>query len=194
MRGDVDKSGKILGLGAVRISVEQALLCKMDAGDAIEAAKKRMDAKEALASEEEMRLVVAPLMKTSEDRRELVKTCVELAARIDDGQRRAFVLAGLLVASDNFIDKAYAEYVRGLLTMTKIGMLYEDELNAVIKEKEAMRLAKEAAEKETEAVKIAKEAVEKKAEAIEKAKELVEEKLAKARELLAAAGIQDMAL
>ena len=38
-----------------------------------------------------------------------------------------FIIAGILTAADKFIDKAYADQVKGWLKMTQVARLYEEE-------------------------------------------------------------------
>ena len=51
---------------------------------------------------------------------------VELAKQIEDENMQAFVITGILVSSDKFIDRAYAKTVRRYLSMTKVFQILEE--------------------------------------------------------------------
>ncbi|WP_140417528.1 MULTISPECIES: hypothetical protein [Bacillus] len=52
---------------------------------------------------------------------------IEVAKCISDEQEQIQVIAGILVATDKFIDEEYAKKVKEWLRMTKVGRLYEQE-------------------------------------------------------------------
>ena len=61
----------------------------------------------------------------------------------EDEQGQVFVIAGVLVCSDKFIDKDYAKGIRRYLGMTKVFQLFEEE-----KQEAVLQAAKAAAQKE----------------------------------------------
>lgn len=62
---------------------------------------------------------------------------VELAKQIENENIQAFVITGILVSSDKFIDRAYAKTVRRYLSMTKVFQILEEE------KQEAINLARQ---------------------------------------------------
>ena len=62
---------------------------------------------------------------------------VELAKQIEDENMQAFVITGILVSSDKFIDRGYAKTVRRYLSMTKVFQILEEE------KQEAINLARQ---------------------------------------------------
>lgn len=62
---------------------------------------------------------------------------VELAKQIEDENMQAFVITGILVSSDKFINRAYAKTVRRYLSMTKVFQILEEE------KQEAINLARQ---------------------------------------------------
>ena len=62
---------------------------------------------------------------------------VELAKQIENEIIQAFVITGILVSSDKFIDRAYAKTVRRYLSMTKVFQILEEE------KQEAINLARQ---------------------------------------------------
>jgi hypothetical protein len=55
---------------------------------------------------------------------------VDTARGIDDAELQTFVIAGMLVASNNFVNREYAEKMKGWLGMTKIGQLIQEDIDA----------------------------------------------------------------
>lgn len=45
----------------------------------------------------------------------------------EKGKKQVFVLSGVLVTTDKFIDEKYADNIRRFLRMTKVARLYEEE-------------------------------------------------------------------
>ena len=56
----------------------------------------------------------------------ILETVVELAEQLRDEEQRIFILSGVVVASNKFIEKEYMEQVRKI-NMTQIGQMYEKE-------------------------------------------------------------------
>ena len=87
----------------------------------------KLDNGEELTEQELMRLIILPLAeKGNNAKQERIKQVIELSKKIEDNQQ-VFVLSGLLVASDKFINRAYAEDIRRCLSMTKVFQIFEEE-------------------------------------------------------------------
>lgn len=52
---------------------------------------------------------------------------MELAEQIQDNKQQIFILSGIIVASNEFINRAYLEQIRRKITMTQLGKMYEKE-------------------------------------------------------------------
>ena len=75
-----------------------------------------------------MQLIVLPLAgKGGENKQKLIEQIIELVELIKDEQEQLLVVTGLLVASDKFIRKEYAERIRRRFGMTKIGRLIHED-------------------------------------------------------------------
>lgn len=75
-----------------------------------------------------MKLVILPLtVPGTEGKQKMLETVVELAEQLWDEEQRIFILSGVVVASDKFIEKEYMEQVRRKINMTQIGQMYEEE-------------------------------------------------------------------
>ena len=52
---------------------------------------------------------------------------MSLVKEIDDEGKQGFIIAGILTATDKFIDKDYSNKLKEWLKMTKVGRLFEEE-------------------------------------------------------------------
>ena len=85
-----------------------------------------------------MQLIILPLAKKGrESKQKMIEQVVELAKQIENENIQAFVITGILVSSDKFIDRAYAKTVRRYLSMTKVFLILEEE------KQEAINLARQ---------------------------------------------------
>ncbi len=66
--------------------------------------------------------------------KEFLLEAVELAKSIEDEQTQLQVMAGILTATDKFIDEEYAKKIRAWLKMTKVGRIFEEEKEEAFKE------------------------------------------------------------
>ena len=79
-----------------------------------------------------MLLIILPLAKKGKEVKQKVIEQVVLAKQIEDENTQVFVITGILVSSDKFIDRDYAKSVRRYLSMTKVFQsLEEEKLEAV---------------------------------------------------------------
>nr|WP_302695337.1 hypothetical protein [uncultured Blautia sp.] len=97
-----------------------------------------MENQETLSDKELMQLIILPLAKKGrESKQKMIEQVVELAKQIENENIQAFVITGILVSSDKFIDRAYAKTVRRYLSMTKVFQILEEE------KQEAINLARQ---------------------------------------------------
>ena len=68
----------------------------------------------------------------------MLEKVVELSNQIENEKQRIFVLSGVIVASDKFMDKEYLKQIRERINMTNFSQIYEDEkseyANQMVKE------------------------------------------------------------
>ncbi|MCL2158001.1 MAG: transcriptional regulator [Oscillospiraceae bacterium] len=132
--GDIKTAGKTLDLGCVRLQVEQVFLSAFD-GEAMYAEiERKVRANEPLSDEDVMRFIILPLTE-KKDKQELIEKTVNLAKQVGDEYTQNFIIAGILSATDKFIDKKYSNKLKGWLKMTKVGKLFEEEKIEAINEK-----------------------------------------------------------
>jgi hypothetical protein len=127
---DVASAPALLDAGGLRIEARQCFLRDIDGDAAALAAKAKVEGGLPLSDEEALRLIVAPLARSKRPRQEMIEGCVEIAKGIADGRLQAFVIAGLLVATDKFVDRGYSNSVRRWIGMTKVGQIIQEEIEA----------------------------------------------------------------
>ena len=80
-----------------------------------------------------MLLIILPLAKKGKEvKQKVIEQVVDLAKQIEDENTQAFVITGILVSSDKFIDRDYAKSVRRYLSMTKVFQSLEEEKQEAI--------------------------------------------------------------
>ena len=103
-----------------------------------------------------MLLIILPLAKKGkEEKQRMIEQVVDLAKQIDDENTQAFVITGILVSSDKFIDRDYAKVVRRYLSMTKVFQILEEEKQEAInlaEQKRTIRMAESLIKDEVDTV------------------------------------------
>ena len=75
-----------------------------------------------------MRLIVLPLTQQDKPiKQKLIEDTISLARQIPDEKQQLFAIAGILTATDKFIDRAYSNQIREWIKMTKVARLFEEE-------------------------------------------------------------------
>jgi predicted transposase/invertase (TIGR01784 family) len=124
--GDVDYAPAKCDMGSIQICVEQVFLSKLDGNAMYKELKHKVEAGEPLSDEDIMRFIILPLTEKAGNQAR-VESVIELAKEIKDERTQVFVIAGILTATDKFINKEYANSVKEWLKMTKVARLYEEE-------------------------------------------------------------------
>lgn len=126
--GDVDQAEPDLKTACFTLHAEQAFLAHIDGRAAFQEIQEKLQAGKPLDNDDLMRLVILPLtVPGTEGKQKMLETVVELAEQLWDEEQRIFILSGVVVASDKFIEKEYMEQVRRKINMTQIGQMYEEE-------------------------------------------------------------------
>ena len=95
--------------------------------------KKKLENNETLSEKELMQLIILPLAKKGKEaKQKVIEQVVDLAKQIEDENTQVFVITGILVSSDKFIDRDYAKSVRRYLSMTKVFQILEEEKQEAI--------------------------------------------------------------
>ena len=126
--GDVQQTVNELDLGGLHIQLEQVYLSKFDTDSLFSELEAKVKAKERLSDEDIMRFIILPLTQPDKKRKQsLIENTVALAKQVEDNTQQAFILAGILTATNKFIDPSYAKSVKEWLKMTQVARLLIDE-------------------------------------------------------------------
>ena len=135
--GDVETAEDTWELPCLTLKMEQVFIRNLPDAEIYQSIKKKLDNNETLSDKELMQLIILPLAKKGkEEKQKMIEQVVDLAKQIDDENMQAFVITGILVSSDKFIDRDYAKSVRRYLSMTKVFQILEEE------KQEAVNLAR----------------------------------------------------
>lgn len=138
--GDIEKADSEFKLECMTLKMEQVFLSRLDGDGIFSHIKHKLMNGSPLTDEEIMQLIILPLTKKGrEEKHIMLEQVIQLTQTMTEEEQQAFIIAGILVASDKFINANYSWKIRRWLGMTKIGRLIADE--ARLEEK------KEAAEK-----------------------------------------------
>ena len=124
--GDIQKAADSIDLGCMQLKVQQVFLSKYDSEAMYEELKQKIQSGERLSEEDEMRFIIMPLT-AKDEKQELIEKSVSLAKEIDDEESQSFIIAGILTATDRFINKDYSNKIKEWLRMTQVGRLFEEE-------------------------------------------------------------------
>ena len=131
--GDVETAEDTWELPCLTLKMEQVFIRNLPDAEIYQSIKKKLDNNETLSDKELMQLIVLPLAKKGkEEKQKMIEQVVDLAKHIDDENMQAFVITGILVSSDKFIDRDYAKSVRRYLSMTKVFQILEEEKQEAI--------------------------------------------------------------
>jgi len=160
--GDINAYTSEFDVGALRIQIEQVFLSRFDTDEIYDGIKTKIDAGEPLSDDDVMRLIILPLTQPDKARKQkLIENAINLARQVQDEQQQLFIVAGILTATNKFIDREYSDMVKGWIKMTKVARLFEEEkieaVNAAVGEtlkNERIRTAKEMLEAGEDILKI----------------------------------------
>lgn len=126
--GDVERADPILETGCITLRTEQAFLSKIPGDAEYSRIRDKIEAQEPLSDEDSMKLIILPLTQKGDDeKQDMIEKVIGLAEQISDINQKIFILSGVIVASDKFIDRDYLEMMRRRINMTRLGQLYEKE-------------------------------------------------------------------
>ena len=126
--GDIKTAPDVYDIGAIKVSVQQVFLSKFDTKQIYADLKTKIEAGERLSDDGVMRLIILPLTQPVKKMKQgLIEDAVDLAKQLPDEEQMLFVLAGILTASNKFIDPDYSKQIMRWIKMTKVGRLFEEE-------------------------------------------------------------------
>jgi hypothetical protein len=124
--GDIESAANRLDLGCLQLKIEQVFLSKYDGNAMYSELERKVRAGEKLTDEDVMRFIILPLTAKSE-KQPMIEAAVKLAKEIGDEHEQSFIIAGILSATDKFINKEYSNKLKEWLKMTKVARLFEEE-------------------------------------------------------------------
>jgi len=124
--GDVKSAPARLDIGCMQLRVRQVFLSRFNGKGMRVELERKVRAGEPLTDEDVMRFIILPLTALK-DKQEMIETTVNLAKEVEEEDKQRFIIAGILTATDKFIDKNYSNKLKEWLKMTKVGMLFEEE-------------------------------------------------------------------
>ena len=117
--------------------LEQVFLKNLEAEQIYQRIKRKLANHEDLSEEELMQLIILPLTEMGkENKQKRIEQVIELAIQMEEDAEQAFVIAGVMVSSDKFINREYADKVRRWLKLTKVGRIFEEEKLEALRELE----------------------------------------------------------
>ena len=124
--GDINSAVNSLDLGCLQLQIRQIFLSAFNGNNMYAELERKVRANEPLSDEDVMRFIILPLT-AKDDKQQLIEKTVSLVKEVNDEYTQSFIIAGILSATDKFIDKNYSNTLKGWLTMTKVGRLFEEE-------------------------------------------------------------------
>ena len=124
--GDVETASNFLDMGSIKLSFEQVFLSKFNDQKMYQELKNKVENNVNLTDEDIMKFIFLPLTRKNE-KQKLIEETISLAKEINDDDKKTFIIAGILSATDKFIDEKYSERIKGWIRMTKVARLFEEE-------------------------------------------------------------------
>jgi len=145
--GDIESTPAKFDVGALQIQIQQVFLSHFDTNELYVELKAMIESGEPLIDDEIMKFIILPLTQPSKPlKQKLIEDTIDLAKQIQDESQQLFVMAGILTATDKFIDRAYSEMVKGWIKMTKVARLFEEEKVEAVNEARKQELTRVALE------------------------------------------------
>lgn len=128
--GDVENARSVLEMPCMTLRMEQVFISELPEEEIYQNIAHKLAEGTDLTEQELMQLIILPLAgKGTENKQKRIEQVIRLAKLIKNGSDQIFVLTGLLVSTDKFINEESAGTIRRLLDMTKVGrILFEEGL------------------------------------------------------------------
>ena len=125
---DITKADTELNLGHLHIKVTQVFLSNFDTTALYNDLKAKIESKEPLTDEDIMRFIILPLTQPDKKRKqEIIENTVNLVKKVNIEAQQAFILAGIITATNKFIDPEYSKKLKEWILMTQVArLLMED--------------------------------------------------------------------
>lgn len=142
--GNVRSAPPDYSTDCLSIRTEQAFLSHINGDEEYKKILAKMEAGAPLTDEDLMMLIILPLTYAKRNlQSDMIDKATDIAAAISEDEKRSFVLAGICISTDTFINKRQVFRIGGLLRMTKVGQMilkeFEDRENDLLKQLEESR-------------------------------------------------------
>lgn len=126
--GDVKNAEPVFETNCITLRMEQAFLSHIDGEATFDTIRQKISSGTPLEDDDLMKLVILPLtVPSTEGKQTMLEKVVDLAEQVKDNEQQIFILSGVIVASDKFINREYLDQIRRRINMTQLGQMYEKE-------------------------------------------------------------------
>ena len=126
--GDVKNAEPVFETNCITLRMEQAFLSHIDGEATFDTIRQKISSGTPLEDDDLMKLVILPLtVPSTEGKQTMLEKVVDLAEQVTDNEQQIFILSGVIVASDKFINREYLDQIRRRINMTQLGQMYEKE-------------------------------------------------------------------
>ena len=126
--GDIAVADNEFDVGALRVRVEQVYLSRFDTNAMLADLTAKIESGGRLDDDDVMRLIILPLTEPDKAKKQkLIEDAVGLAKKLRDEGQKMFAVAGIVTATNKFIDEDYLKKLKEWIKMTKLARLYEEE-------------------------------------------------------------------
>lgn len=124
---DVLSADASIDAGALKLDVEQVFLRHINGKAEFEKIKSKIRNGEELTDEDQMMLMILPMTQPNNKISEMIDEVIDFTKKMTNEDARSFVLAGMAVGLVNYIKPDQLDKIKGVIDMTKIGQMYEQE-------------------------------------------------------------------
>jgi len=115
-----------LDIMSLKFQFEQIFLSDFNGQEMYSNLKYKLDNNLKLEENDILKLIILPLAQ-NEDRQKAIENTIELTKQIPDEGNKSFALAGIIAATNKFINEENLSMIRRELDMTPFGRLIEEE-------------------------------------------------------------------
>lgn len=123
-------------VGCMEFCIKPAFLSELDSEEIKNRLTEKVNNNIPLTEEELMEFIILPLTyRTDAGKKKAIESTIALAKNIKDSEEiQAFILSGIIVFSNKFVDEETGNKVRRWLSMTVVGRIINEEIEAAAKE------------------------------------------------------------
>ena len=100
------------------METKQVFLSNFNSDELYNGLKVKIENKELLTDEDVMKCIILPLTDAiAKNKQNLIEKTINLVRDLKDEQQLFFIIAGILVATDKFIDKDYSNMIKEWVCM-----------------------------------------------------------------------------